>query len=203
VQGMAAYVDAEEGVASAEKRLEHGTTAKTLTIFVDWLAALRTAKGKWRFAQSHLDDFKSSGDKLVAEVAGALADSYGMMADLYGRRVTLVEAALRSPNPNVSDMIIDASKIQSESRQLFELITLGTIGVTHTQVDLSRVDAAGHASYLKITRVQKTEIAGQLTALAGPSPGDESRDESRPAWRVPAVLLWRWFKQGYHGSDEK
>jgi hypothetical protein len=45
-------------------------------------------------------------------------------------------------------------------------------------------------------------VAGRLNALAGSSPADRAIDDSRLAARAPAVALWRWFQQGWHGADE-
>ena len=200
VEGMSEYIDAEEAIQPQSNM----SATESPAYLVDTLAALRTAHAKWHLAQTFLTRFKSSQDTVVAETARYLAASYGEMSALYGRKVALFETAIRNPNINFADAAIESSKLQSQTRQVFEAIGLATAGASNAMVDTSRKDANGHVTFLKITRPERTEIAKRLKTLAGPFPDDTLEDDSRSTIRVPALILWRWFiSAGWHGSDEK
>jgi len=194
VEGMAGYIDAEESVAAQ-------TQAAPMVDAVNRLAANRTAEAKWGLAASHLTRFRTSKDTVLADFSKELGAGYTLMSELYGQRVALQEAILKNTISKPADMIIEASKIQSKSDQVLDLIALGTAAVANCMIDLCRADGGGHARYLKLMFDEKADITNRLKTLAGPSPEDETTDDKRSTARVPALVLRRWFRQGWHGSD--
>jgi hypothetical protein len=197
VEGMDTYIDAEETLSAAANK-----PVQSLTELVDLLAALRTTQSAWRLAQSLIARFKSSGDSVVAQTAAPLATSYGAMAEVYAKKVTLEEAMVKNPSTNMGDVAIEMSKLQSQSDQVARLMATATVAAAYALIDLSREDAQGHAAYLKLSGAEKSEVASRLKKLAGPSPENTRLDDSRSVVRLPALALWRWSGD-WRGADEK
>jgi len=196
VEGMEDYIDAEEAFTT----LPH--TSQGMTDVVNRLASTRTAQAKWRLAASYLTRFRTSRDTFLADFSKQLGDAYTIMSESYGQSVALQEAMLRNTS-NPAEVAIEMSKIQAKGNQVIDLIAIGTANVANCMIDLSRTDADGHATYLKLTLEERTDVTNRLKTLAGPSPEDETTDDKRSTARIGALVLWRWFRGGWHSSDER
>jgi hypothetical protein len=130
VNGMSGYIGAEE--------LLSGPQPSSVSDFVNWLAALRTAQAEWNRAGSLLNPFTASRDTLVATWAGSLAVPYRQMSVLYGRKIALVENAIRSHTVNSDELIIESSKLQSRTDEILNAMAVAFGGVTGSLCDLSR-----------------------------------------------------------------
>lgn len=199
VEGMDRYIDAEEKLSRAAS-----APLKSASAAVELLAALRTAQLAWRTGQSLLARFGTSRDTVLAELAALLAKSYGLMSDVYGRKVALVETMIKEPNVNMGAVTIEMGKLVAQSDQgSHSMARLTAEGATTVLEDLSREDERGQVAYLKLTRAEKNEILRRLGTLAGPAPSDTTLDESRSQSRIPALSVWRWLHEGWRCSDEK
>jgi hypothetical protein len=120
------------------------------------------------------------------------------MGTVSDRRIALFERVLRDPGGvNPGDLAIETSKLQATGEQTFEQITVVIAEWTHSLIDSDRKDAQGHAAFLIITAVEKSQLEGKLNRLAGPNPANTDADASRLFARIPAVVLWRWLQQGW------
>lgn len=197
VDGMWVCIDAEHSIQRSR-----GSNEPAVDV-ADNVSLNRSAQAAWSFAQRLVSPYGTSQDVTIAGVARALATSYGDMADLYGRRVRLLEVVPRDQATNITEPTSELSQIDSESNQVVRSMMVSTAAAGQALVDLTRHDKAGHDSYLKLTRSQVTEIANRLNSLAGSSPGSTSTDDSPQTAQVPAVIFWRWIGKSWHASDEQ
>jgi hypothetical protein len=89
------------------------------------------------------------------------------MSELYDHGVSLQEAILKNTISSPADVAIEESKIQSKAAQVTDMIAVATAAVANCMIDLSRVDGAGHGTYLKLTLEEMSDVTNRLKILAG------------------------------------